>query len=243
LIKAKRRPLLTALGFAIFGIVFITVTILLCAVFSRFGESDTQKVGGNALPLIVIDPGHGGRDGGAIGGNGAVIEKDLNLDIAKTLASLLRISGYEVVMTRNEDIMLVDPAVTSSKKASDLAARLKIAQSYENAIFISIHMNAFPDSKYSGLQVYYSKNHGGSLDLARNIQDSSRLLDPSNGRKIKASGESIYLLHKLNCPAVLIECGFLSNEAECAKLSDNEYRDQLALTFFDCISDYICKNY
>ncbi|MBQ8388674.1 MAG: N-acetylmuramoyl-L-alanine amidase [Clostridia bacterium] len=243
MIKDKKRPLLTALGFAIFAAVFIVVTLLLCAVFGRFEDDNAEKVGADALPVIVIDPGHGGRDGGAIGGNGAVVEKDLNLDIAKTLASLLRIAGYEVVMTRSDDIMLVDPAVTSSKKASDLSARLKIAERYENAIFISIHMNAFPDPKYGGLQVYYSKNHEGSLTLARDIQESSRRLDPSNGRKVKAAGENIYLLHKLSCPALLIECGFLSNEAECARLAEDEYRDQLALLFFERISDYICKNY
>ena len=100
----------------------------------------------------------------------------------------------------------------------------------QNSLFISIHMNAFPQSQYSGLQVYYSPNHPASQQLARDIQELTKsALQPENNRSIKAAGENIFLLDRLTCPAVLVECGFLSNGEECEALADENYQRQLAL--------------
>lgn len=182
-------------------------------------------------PIVVIDAGHGGEDCGAIGKNGA-LEKDLNLQISLKLNELLQANGIQTVMTRTEDILLYDPNSNyqGQKKIQDLATRKSIAEQYENVIFVSIHMNAFPQSQYSGLQVYYSPNHASSQKLAQAMQTLiKQTLQPDNRRGIKVADESIYLLDRLNCPAVLVECGFLSNPEECERLSDDTYQRQLAL--------------
>jgi N-acetylmuramoyl-L-alanine amidase len=189
---------------------------------------------------VVIDAGHGGEDGGAVGTNG-IYEKDLNLQIAWILNDLLRANGIETVMTRSEDILLYDrnSNYQGQKKVQDLAIRRKIAETYENAVFVSIHMNAFPQHQYHGLQVYYSPNSSESKDLAIHIQSLTKeLLMPKNNRSVKTSGGNIYLLDRLQCPAVLVECGFLSNPEECAKLSSEEYKQQMALSLCLSILEY-----
>ena len=192
-------------------------------------------------PTVIIDAGHGGEDGGTVGVNG-VYEKDLNLKIALILDEWLRAEGINTVLTRTEDILLYDKNsdYRGQKKVQDLAARRKIAEQYENAILVSIHMNAFPEAKYSGLQVYYSKNDPTSKMLADEIQKLAReFLQPQNTRKIKPAGENIYLLDRLSCPAVLIECGFLSNPEECTNLSNEEYQKKLAFSIYLSIVNYL----
>lgn len=193
--------------------------------------------------IVIIDAGHGGEDCGAVGENG-IYEKDINLSIAQTLSDMLQAHGIKTVMTRNEDILLYDKNSDhhGQKKVQDLATRRKIAQSYESAIFVSIHMNAFPESKYSGLQVYYSANDPTSKELAQRVQDITRtLIAPDNNRKIKQAGSNIYLLDRLTQPAVLIECGFLSNPEECALLSSEEYREKMAFSIYFAIISHFKK--
>lgn len=182
-------------------------------------------------PIFVIDPGHGGEDAGAIAENGA-LEKDLNLQTAFVLCDILRACGCEVVLTREHDVLLYDPASdhVGHKKEQDLATRLHIAQQTPNAIFVSIHMNAYPQTQYSGLQVWYSPNDPDSALYAESVQSNiQRLLQPENERRIKKAGSNIYLLDRLECPAILIECGFLSNQAEATALCDPDYRQRMAL--------------
>ncbi len=197
-------------------------------------NSDAQ----NEELTIVLDPGHGGADGGAVG-FGGVLEKDLNLDIALMLRDMLVFNGYNVVMTRTEDIMYYDENSTLSKKAQDTFRRVNITKDYENCVFVSIHMNKFVSEKYSGLQVYYSANVDGGKELAQNIQSFAKeLLQSDNNRKIKKANSTIYVLDKAVVPAVLVECGFLSNAAETEKLCDKEYRRDLATMLFMAIDDY-----
>lgn len=188
---------------------------------------------------VIIDAGHGGEDGGALGENG-VLEKDLNLDVAKRLDSLLRSAGINTVMTRKDDRLLYDPLsdYKGRKKILDMQERLRLASSCENAIFVSIHMNSFPQKKYCGLQVYYSKNNADSKRLAESIQRIiSSYLQPQNERKTKP-GNDIFLLDRLKMPAILVECGFISNTNECQLLSTEEYRDKLAFwIFYSIISE------
>ena len=193
--------------------------------------------------LIIIDPGHGGEDGGAIGING-VYEKELNLDISEVLATYLRFAGFEVVLTRTEDVLLYDRNVDykGRKKVLDLAARLNIAEELMPDLFISIHMNAFPDSRYSGLTVYYSPNNEASLKAAQTIRtDVIKMIQRENKRELKKAGSNIYLLDRMSCPSVLIECGFLSNESECTALSTDEYRHKLSLVFFSSVSSFFAN--
>ena len=192
---------------------------------------------------VYIDPGHGGEDGGCEG-NG-LVEKDLNLDISMRLASLLRKAGIKVVMTRETDILLYDvnSDYKGQKKAQDVRKRLEIAKNQENPFLISIHMNYFPQTQYSGLQVWYSKNDTHSQVLANLIQSNNKnTLQPNNNRAIKEATSSIFLLHNATFPAILIECGFLSNSHEAHTLSDENYRQKLAEMIFKSIMEYISHN-
>lgn len=196
-----------------------------------------------SYPTIIIDPGHGGEDGGAVGING-VFEKDLNLSLSLDLAAMLRSSGYRVILTRETDTMLYDKNVDykGRKKQLDLSERVRIAENCDNAIFISIHMNSFLDSRYSGLQVYYSGNSDGSRSLAEAIQNSvTSELQKDNERVIKQASDNIYLLKNIKKPAVLIECGFISNSVECERLCDENYRKELSLAVFCGINSYISE--
>ena len=190
--------------------------------------------------MIIIDAGHGGEDGGAIGKNGAY-EKDINLIIAKKLKEKLDNYGIPCVLTRETDILLYDKNTDyeGKKKKLDLLARKEFAEKYDNAIFISIHQNSFSKSQYSGFQVYYSPNNPSSKILAQHLQSTVRnQLQPNNDRAIKSSS-SIYLLDELFCPAVLIECGFISNEAECERLCDDSYQNALCDILCDAITKFI----
>ncbi len=191
--------------------------------------------------VIVLDAGHGGEDGGAVGVSG-VLEKDLNLQIAFLMKEMLEEKGYTVVMTRTEDKLLYtsEQNIKGQRKAYDLRNRLAIAHSYEGAILVSIHMNRFSQSVYRGLQVYYGTQSEESRLLATSIQSKVKAdLQPENKRAPKASGSSIYLLHRAKIPAVLIECGFLSNRDECEKLSQKEYQKQLSFSIVCAMIEYI----
>ncbi len=204
--------------------------------------ADVNSSAQNGELTIVLDPGHGGADGGASGANG-VLEKDLNLDVALMLRDMLAFNGYNVVMTRTEDVMYYDENSTLSKKAQDTFRRVNITKDYENCVFVSIHMNKFASEKYSGLQVYYSANVDGGKELAQNIQSFAKeLLQKDNNRKIKKATSTIYVLDKAVVPAVLVECGFLSNAAETDKLCDKEYRRDLATMLFMAIDSHFSLN-
>lgn len=230
-------------------LIFLLVLSLVAGVFSFLAfrrESSAPYEETAASPLfgytVILDAGHGGEDGGTSSASG-LVEKDLNLAIAMRLQSMLEANGIRVIMTRTEDRLLYDKTVDyhGRKKALDLAARKKIAEDNPNAIFVSIHMNAYPLPQYKGLQVWYSKNDPVSQSIADGIQKTVQsLLQPENDRQTKAASSSIYLLHYIQTPAVLVECGFLSNEEEAALLANEEYQDRLALCLFLALAECIC---
>ena len=192
---------------------FISVLIIICvmllrSLFAPFCPPlEELEASGIERRRIVLDPGHGGKDGGAVSVTGSY-EEYLNLEISLCIRENLHILGYEVTMTRENDIELTHPD-GGTRKMQDLKGRLQLASERPDATFISIHMNKFVESKYSGLQVYYSPNNKHSIDLAKAVQDSVRnVLQPSNDRSIKKADSSIFLLHKIQSPAILIECGF-----------------------------------
>ncbi len=229
--KERRQNKFYVLKFFIFSLLFIAMIAALCAFREYMISKHTSRaasLSSNNKYTVVIDAGHGGRDGGATALS-AMPEKDLNLDIALAVRDILSLSGINVIMTRTEDVMLTDGG-GGTNKSQDLRARKKIAENAENAVFVSIHMNSFPIEKYYGLQVYYSDNDEKSRELAESIQKlANETLCTGSNRKIKNAGDTIYLLDELTCPAILIECGFLSNEAEARKLNDPEYRHAVAL--------------
>lgn len=190
---------------------------------------------------IIVDAGHGGEDGGTQSSAG-VLEKEINLDISLKLGTLLRLMGYPVVYTRTEDKLQYgeDAKVQRQKKVSDIHYRMNIADLYADALFLSIHQNYFSESKYYGAQVFYSKNNPESKIVAEKLQGSIRsIIQPENDREIKASGTDIYLLYHAKSPAVMVECGFLSNPGEALLLSDKNYQKKMCLAIVAGIEEYI----
>lgn len=238
----KKRGHLSLLSGALLFFLLFILTFLICSyLFNYTLPKKEQSASVGEYPVVIIDAGHGGEDGGAVGVNG-VLEKDLNLQIAFALRERLCDSGIECVMTREEDILLYDRDTDyeGRKKALDMQKRLEIAGEYENAVFISIHQNSFPTEKYNGFQVYYSPNSQASKHLALTLEKEVReRLQPYNERASKNAEESIYLLKKLYCPAVLLECGFLSNTKECDSLCSEEYRGRLCDILADGIIEFI----
>lgn len=189
---------------------------------------------------IVIDAGHGGVDGGAISCTG-VLESQLNLEIALRLQDMSHLLGYETCMIRQTDTSVHTKGQTiAQKKVSDLKQRVRVINDTENAILLSIHQNHFPDERYSGAQVFYNKNEESSL-LAKKLQDNfASTVNPGSNRKIKQA-KGIYLMEHIHCTGVLIECGFLSNYQEEAKLRSQEYQKQLCCVIMATVSQYLAS--
>jgi len=195
-----------------------------------------------AIPIaqktIVIDPGHGGIDAGATDNN--ISEKNINLSISKELKYYLEDNGYKVILTRTEDKTTADPNRPKgmSQKKSDLEERIKTSN--KGDIFISIHLNKFEIEKYKGAQVFYADDEKSKI-LGETIQESLLQLDKTNNRKAKNAKSSIYVLKKSKTPAVLIECGFLSNKTEAELLKTHEYQKEIAKAIYNGIKNHIEK--
>ena len=202
----------------------------------KFAYSDTS-----ATPnpkVIIIDAGHGGFDPGAR--YNGLSEKDINLQIAHCLADIFRLDGYKVVMTRESDIS-TDTAgeTTAQKKRSDLQNRLEVMKKYPDGVFLSIHQNAF-SGKSSGSQVFYRYDCSDSETLANAIQNSIvENLQKDNKRQHKATKNDYYLIRNATVPAVLIECGFLSNAKEAKLLLDKEYQLKLCLCILNGVNQFL----
>lgn len=197
-----------------------------------------------AQKTVIVDAGHGGDDGGAIGIDGTV-EKDINLDIALKLEKILKFYGFNVIMTRTQDVMTCDDGLDSlrKRKISDIHNRFELMRKNPDAIFISVHQNKFEDSSQHGTQVFYSGNDERSKELAEAIQTSVTLtLQRKNDRVVKKSGSGIYLLYHAKIPAVLVECGFISNSDEVKKLKDESYRMKLAILIADGLLKYLSNH-
>lgn len=190
---------------------------------------------------VLIDAGHGGVDGGAVASDGTE-EKHINLQIALLLEQQLGAMGIRTAMTRTTDESIHDSSAQTirEKKVSDIHNRMQLIEETENCIFVSIHQNKFSDTSLNGTQVFYSPNTTASAQLAQTIQTSVRsLLQTENTREIEKSGSSIYLLYYARKPAVLVECGFLSNTAELEKLKEGTYQKQLAFCIAAGILEYL----
>ena len=187
-------------------------------------------------PVIIIDAGHGGIDSGAVGIDN-ILEKDINLSVALKLKRLFKISNCEVILTRETDIMLNEDGA-KKKKSSDLSNRVKIANKYSDAIFISIHMNKFPQEKYKGMQIFFSQNNLDSANLAELLKKNNKsYLQPENNREIKR-GKDIFVLENIKTIGILIECGFLSNQEEANLLIREDYQNKLAKIIFASIIEF-----
>lgn len=208
--------------------VFTSVCFLLCSCSFNSLSTNTEAL---CRKKIIIDAGHGGVDGGAVGISG-VIEKDVNLEISLKLRYLLIFMGYDVIMTRETDVSIHDENATTirQKKTSDLHNRLKIANDNPSAVFLSIHQNNFHDKNQQGMCFYYSPNNSKSKILATSLREKMLLyLQPDNRRQLKEATSALYLMYNAKNPAILVECGFLSNEIEEKLLQDSNYQSELTL--------------
>jgi len=191
----------------------------------------------NENPVVVIDAGHGGKDAGAISANNA-LEKDINLSIAVRLKSLLEQNSVTVVMTREEDKDLASEHA-SSRKNEDLRARAGLIEASSPVLMVSVHQNSYPEEEVSGAQVFYYSGSESGKALATMVQNSlKKEIDDENHRVAKANRE-YYLLKRAICPAVLVECGFLSNPVEAALLETEEYQEKIAFAIHLGIMEYI----
>ena len=221
----------------------ISVLIFICTLTLRNHISAVKSTKQNAnQPIVIIDAGHGGFDGGAVSDDGTV-EKDINLSIALYLQEYLSIFNIKTIMIRETDCSVEDNGLNTirQKKTSDLHNRIKIMEETDNAIFVSIHQNKFPDGKYSGTQVFYSpKTKDESQVLAQIIQDYIvNTLQKDNKRQIKECGTSVFLMYNAVKPAVLVECGFLSSYEETQRLKSSEYQKKIAFCIAMGIQNYL----
>ena len=205
--------------------------LALALVVGMRGGSMVQAIAQNrAARTLVIDAGHGGFDGGAVGSSGTS-EQDINLSIAQRVQALAEFFGVHTAMTRTDENALgYDPSRSvRENKIADIKAREQFVQETSNPVFLSIHLNKFSDARYHGAQVFYSPSHPDSRTLAERMQETlAEGCDPANTRQAKQAESTIYLMKKLECPAVIVECGFLSNPEEEQRLSDTEYHKKLA---------------
>ncbi len=207
--------------------------------FIRRAEEKTVYTMGteNALPVVVIDAGHGGRDPGKVGIN-EVLEKDINLKIAERLKSLLEQNDIMVIMTREEDRDLASEQA-ANRKNEDLRARVALVQDTAPVVMVSIHQNSYPDADVDGAQVFYYSGSQEGKTLGTMVQESLKAeLKDGNHRVAKANKE-YYLLKKSVCPAVIVECGFLSSPVEAALLATEEYQEKIAFAIHLGIMEYI----
>ena len=221
--------------------------VLLCLIFiiGIFGFVKSEVMPTNTTAqyskTVIIDAGHGGFDGGASAADGTV-EKDINLSIAQKVAAILKFNGYNVIMTRTEDTGTEDNEsdAIAKRKKSDLNNRLQIMKDNSDAIYVSIHLNKFTTSAASGAQVFYTKNYKEANELANLVQTSIvKLLQPDNTRVVKQGTDSTFLLKNAAVPAIIVECGFLSNKQDLEKLKSDDYQSQMAFAICGGILNFM----
>ncbi|MBR5231557.1 MAG: N-acetylmuramoyl-L-alanine amidase [Clostridia bacterium] len=223
----------------------LTAAILGCVLLAAGGmlrmtggeivtENKQSMQGALAGVRVCIDPGHGGYDGGAVGRDSGVKEKAVNLAWAKTLKAALEKEGAQVTLTRSEDVALAEEG--KERKRRDLQERVDRAQNAD--IFLSLHMNEYPDRSQSGPQVFYTEGNEKGRLLAGALQESmNEALSPVRPRSAH-KGDYYVLRHQQNA-CVLIECGFLSNEKEEALLMDAAYRERAAESILRGVAQYL----
>ena len=221
---------------------FYLLTIILFLGVAMWGSRITTTISQNLAVqrkgTIVIDAGHGGIDGGATSCSG-VLESKINLDIALRLEAVLQLLGLDTRMIRDTDTSVYTEGNTiAAQKVSDLKERVRIVNETPNAILISIHQNTFSDGRYSGGQVFYSVDENSKV-LAQRLQTNINLtLCPGSNRKSKKA-EGVYIMQNVNATAVLLECGFISNPVEEAKLRDAQYQKQICAVIASTVSCYL----
>ncbi len=198
---------------------FIIVLIIILWFFAFIGKAYTTVSSFDSYPVLVIDPGHGGYDRGATGIDGTP-EKDLNLSISYKLKFISELMGVDVIMTRSDDTPRT--AKEEYSEHDDLVYRTEIANNTPNAMMISIHQNTFPSELVSGVQILYSDSN-----------ESRRIAQPAP--------KKLYITSNTNCPTLLVECGFISNGKDLAKLKTNDYQICFSAVLAASVLQYLCS--
>lgn len=222
------------------GLLFL-LTIALYSLNMGGYDLASTNTGQDVRKVVIVDPGHGGEDPGAVSDYSGIKEKDINLNIAMALKQLLEQENYRVLMTREDD-RLEYKAETKNvvqKRKQDLLRRKKLMDEGGGHIVVSIHLNKFPQTQYYGAQAFFPPNSPESHKLAHNIQTSIReSVDPGNKREALVKKEPIIILKDNKTTTAIVECGFLSNAEEEKKLASAEYQQKLAAAIKDGIHKY-----
>lgn len=202
---------------------------------STYVSADQENI---RRSLVVLDPGHGGRDPGKVAADGT-LEKDLNLAIALQVRKRLEKDGMEVVMTREKDEMLAEEDAPN-KKIEDLNNRIELINRRQPAIAVSIHQNSYPDETVRGPQVFYFTHSSKGEEAALTMQKELLEFDPEYTRQSKAN-DTYYLLKKTEVPSIIVECGFLSCPQEAAELGKESYQKKIAQAIAKGIESWVVK--
>lgn len=212
----------------------MTLLLLLGMIFAgkKLSELAVNGEVKEEMPLVVVDAGHGGKDPGKVG-IGGILEKDINLQIARKLEKYLEEHGFQVIMTRTED-------VSEESKMEDMKKRVELMNESMPLIVVSIHQNSYSDPSVTGAQVFYYTESKESQSAAQIVQEELRELEPQNGRQEKAESR-FYMLKKTKAPTIIVECGFLSNKEDTEKLIQEEYQEKIAQTICNGIIKWVEK--
>ena len=230
IVSSPRAKSALSAGLTIFlALTLFTLVVAICRPVNAVSAIKTVTI----RPTVILDAGHGGFDGGATSVTGR-LEKDINLEIALKTRDVLRLFGFDVVMTRTDDRAL------ANRKKDDMYARLDIVNGNPDSVFVSIHQNHYTQEKYFGAQMFYGsaseeESRALSIVLQKNFREN---LNSENNRQPKKADSSLFLFKKAQQPSVLIECGFLSNYEEAHLIENEEYQTKIALTIAQSICEY-----
>ncbi len=229
----------------------LLIFLLAIAIYSlKLGADNSSPVTGNVgQKIVLLDPGHGGEDPGAVSDYSGIKEKDINLSIANKVKELLEKENYKVLMTRTEDKLEYLPETTSvtEKRKQDLQRRKKMMDESGADIVVSIHQNKIKQTQYYGAQTFYPHNSPESTKLAVSIQKYIKeIVDPTNKREALVRGKPnelpIIILKDLKTTTAIVECGFLSNTNDEKQIGTKEYQDKIALAVKQGVNSYFGKS-
>lgn len=222
----------------------LLIAPVLCAIINQLDRQQYVAAngsgGGISTDILIIDPGHGGEDGGAVSPDG-LVESGINMDISMRVNELCGFFGVRSVMTRESERIEYPSELgsTAARKRWDTQRRVETINSYENAVLLSIHQNNYPDSRPRGPQAFYGRGEG-SRELAETIHNNlTAALLPDSRRVAAPVPKEVYIMSKSNCTAVLIECGFLSNPIESTLLKSSEHKSRIAAVLMASYLQYL----
>lgn len=199
----------------------------------RETKETAAAAGAKEKQVVVVDAGHGGFDSGKVGVNQA-LEKDINLQIANKVKTMLEKQGIKVIMTRKDENSL------ASSKVEDMKTRVSTINEEKPVLAVSIHQNSYTQESIHGAQVFYFTHSKEGEKSAKIMQEALLAADPENTRQAKAN-DTYYMLKKTSSPVIIVECGFLSNRAEADKLTSEEYQNALTEAICKGVQSYLSQ--